>query len=422
MRRKLIVAGAAAIIAAVATVSMMVWPGSRLARKAVATETITPVMSSDVKAGDTGRERKVKYYRNPMGWPDTSPVPKKDSMGMDYIAVYDGEDSDDGSVRLSPGKIQRTGAKSELTTRRLIESMIRAPGTIQLDERRVSVVALRFEGFVETVANVTTGDHVHKGQILMKVYSPALSNAGAEYLSALNSGATGQALKGARRRLENLGTSEAAIAEIERSREVSLSIPWVAPQDGEILERSAVNGMRAAPGDVLFKVADHRVVWALLDVAERDLSQIAIGKKVEIKPRALPGRSFTGTVALIYPYLNPQTRTARVRVELANPDQLLRPDMYVDAEIDTVLPQAVLSVPETAVLDSGDRQAVLIDRGDGRFEPRDVKLGRHGGGYVEIRDGLNEGESVVVSANFLIDAESNLKAALRGYSQSGEQK
>jgi len=422
MRRKLIVAGAAAIIAAVATASVMVWPTSRLARKAVAADTITSVVSSDVKAGDTGHERKVKYYRNPMGLPDTSPVPKKDSMGMDYIAVYDGEDGDDGSVRLSPGKIQRTGAKSELATRRPIESTIRAPGTIQLDERRVSVVALRFEGFVETVANVTTGDHVHKGQTLMKVYSPALSNAGAEYLSALNSGATGQALKGARRRLENLGTSEAAIAEIERSREVSLSIPWVAPQDGEILERSAVNGMRAAPGDVLFKVADHRVVWALLDIAERDLSQIAIGKKVEIKPRALPGRSFTGTVALIYPHLNPQTRTARVRVELANPDQLLRPDMYVDAEIDTVLPQAVLSVPETAVLDSGDRQAVLIDRGDGRFEPRDVKLGRHGGGYVEIRDGLNEGESVVVSANFLIDAESNLKAALRGYSQSGEQK
>ncbi|HLJ00345.1 MAG TPA: efflux RND transporter periplasmic adaptor subunit, partial [Bradyrhizobium sp.] len=230
----------------------------------------------------------------------------------------------------------------------------------------------------------------------------------------------GQALKGARRRLENLGTPESAIAEIERSREVSLSISWVAPQDGEIIERNAVNGMRAAPGDVLFKIADHGVVWVLLDIAERDLSQIAIGQRVEIKPRALSGRSFTGAIALIYPHLDPRTRTARLRVELPNPDQLLRPDMYVDAEIATITPQAVLSVPETAVLDSGNHQTVLIDKGNGRFESRNVKLGRRGGAYVEISDGLGEGESVVVSANFLIDAESNLKAALRGYSQPGE--
>jgi Cu(I)/Ag(I) efflux system membrane fusion protein len=366
--------------------------------------------------------RKIKYYRNPMGLPDTSPVPKKDSMGMDYVPVYDGEDSDDGSVKLSPGKIQRTGARSEPVTRRAIRSIIRAPGTIQLDERRVSVVALRFEGFVDAVANVTTGDHVHKGQPLMNVYSPAVSSAGAEYLSALGAGTSGQPLKGARRRLENLGVPEAAIAEIERTREVSLSIPWAAPQDGEILERNAVSGMRAAPGAVMFRIADHGIVWAVLDVAERDLSRIAIGERTEIKPRALASRSFVGTVALIYPHLNPQTRTARVRVELPNPDQFLRPEMYVDAEIDTGTAAAELSVPETAVLDSGSRQVVLVDKGDGRFEPRDVKLGRRGGGYVEVSDGLREGESVVVSANFLIDAESNMKAALRGYSLPGEQK
>ena len=150
-------------------------------------------------------ERRIKYYRNPMGLPDTSPVPKKDSMGMDYIPVYEGDDADDGTVRLSPGKIQRTGAKSEPIVRQPIRSVIRAPGTIQEDERRVSVIALRFEGFVDSVANVTTGDHVHKGQPLMNIYSPALSSAAAEYLSAINAGATGKELKGARRRLENLG-------------------------------------------------------------------------------------------------------------------------------------------------------------------------------------------------------------------------
>jgi membrane fusion protein, copper/silver efflux system len=364
---------------------------------------------------DAKAERKVKYYRNPMGLPDFSAAPKKDSMGMDYVPVYEDEDSDDGSIKLSPGKIQRTGAKSERAVRQLVRSVIRAPGTVQEDERRVSVVTLRFEGFVESVANVTTGDHVHKNQVLMNVYSPALSGAAAEYLSAFNAGATGKELKGARRRLENLATPEPAIKEIERTREISLSIPWLAPQDGEILERKAVNGMRAGPGDVLFRIADHQVVWVVVDVAERDLAQVAIGTKVTITPRALAGRSFAGTVALIYPHLNAATRTARIRIEVPNPDESLRPEMYVDAEIETGSDDPVLAVAESAVLDSGSRQAVLIDKGDGKFEPRDVRLGRRGGGYVEITEGISEGEAVVTSANFLIDAESNLKAALKGF-------
>ncbi|HKH01938.1 MAG TPA: efflux RND transporter periplasmic adaptor subunit [Bradyrhizobium sp.] len=366
-------------------------------------------------------QRKIKYYRNPMGLADTSPTPKKDSMGMDYIAVYEDEDSHDGSIKLSPGKIQRTGVKSEPATRRVIRSSVKAPGTIQLDERRVSVVALRFEGFVESVADVTTGQHVHKGQRLMNVYSPALSSAAAEYLSALSAGTTGLPLKGARRRLENLGTPEAAIAELERTREISLSIAWLAPQDGEILERNAVTGMRAGPGDVLFRIADHRVVWIVIDIAERDLSQVPVGSKVEVRPRALQGQSFAGTVSLIYPHLNPQTRTARMRVEMPNPDGLLRPDMYVDAEIDAGAPQPVLAVPESSVLDSGTRQAVFIDKGEGRFEPREVKLGHRGSGYVEVRQGVEEGEAIVLSANFLIDAESNLKAALKGFSEGAKQ-
>jgi Cu(I)/Ag(I) efflux system membrane fusion protein len=374
----------------------------------------TPAPTADAKS-----ERRIKYYRNPMGMADFSSVPKKDSMGMDYIPVYEDEDSDDGSIKLSPGKIQRTGVKSEPAVRRSIRSVVRAPGTVQEDERRVSVVALRFEGFVESVANVTTGDHVHKGQVLANVYSPALSSAAAEYLSALNAGATGKELKGARRRLENLATPEPAIRELERTREISLSIPWLAPQDGEILERNAVNGMRAGPGDVLFRIADHRLVWVLLDVSERDLAQINVGTKVTIRPRALAGQTFTGEVTLIYPHLNAQTRTARIRIEVANPDELLRPEMYVDAEIETGSPDPVLAVAESAVLDSGSRQVVLIDKGEGRFQPRDVKLGHRDGGYVEVVDGLREGEAVVTSANFLIDAESNLKAALKGFAEAG---
>jgi len=213
--------------------------------------------------------------------------------------------------------------------------------------------------------------------------------------------------------------SEKVIAEIERTREIPTSVPWLAPQDGEIIERAAVNGMRAGPGDLLFRIADHQVVWVLVDIAERDLGRIAIGQTVDVRPRAFAHRAFSGKVALIYPHLNAQTRTARIRIELANPDGLLRPDMYVDAEINTGSSEPVLSVPESAVLDTGTRQAIFVDRGEGRFEPRDVKLGNRGDGYVEVRDGVKDGEPVVVSANFLIDAESNLKAALKGFSDAG---
>jgi Cu(I)/Ag(I) efflux system membrane fusion protein len=207
---------------------------------------------------------------------------------------------------------------------------------------------------------------------------------------------------------------------MEKSRVVPLTIQWSSPRDGIVLQRNAVDGMRAQPGDVLFRIADISQVWATVDVAERDLGSVAVGQPVSVRARSYAGRMFNGTISVIYPQVNKETRTARVRIELANADLVLLPDMYVDAEIDTGTPAAVLAVAESAVLDTGSRQAVLVDMGQGRFEPREVKLGRRGDGYVEIRDGLVERESVVTSANFLIDAESNLKAALKGFAEAGD--
>ena len=380
--------------------------------------------SASAAPGGSG-ERRIKYYRNPMGLPDTSPTPKKDSMGMDYIAVYDGDDTDDGSVKLSPGKIQRSGAKSEPAAKRVIRTMIRAPGTIVLDERRISVVSMRSESFVLKVANVTTGSHVVKGQPLMDVYSPAVSSAAAEYLATITSkttsGGDGSYGRGSRQRLINLDVPEAAISAIERSRNVPTSIEWTAPRDGIVLERSAIEGMRVQPGGVLFRIADHSVVWALIDVAERDLGAVSRGQIATVRARSFPGREFSGKVEVIYPEINKETRTARIRVDLLNPDLLLLHDMYVDAQIDTGSGEPVLSVPESAVIDTGSRQAVFVDKGQGRFEPREVKLGHRGSGYVEVRQGVTDGEPVVVSANFLIDAESNLKAALKGFSEGTQQ-
>lgn len=364
--------------------------------------------------------RKILYYRNPMGLPDTSSVPKKDPMGMDYVPVYEGDEADDGSIKLSPGKIQRTGVKSELAEHRIMRTPVRAPGTIQLDERRVSVIAMRAESFVQKIADVTTGTRVKAGQPLMQIYSSAIASAAAEYLATITSKTTGgveQYGRGSRQRLVNLDVPEQVISSMENTRTPLVTVEWSAPRDGIVLERNAVEGMRAQPGDVLFRIADISVVWALVDVAERDLGSIAIGRPVTVRARSFPGRTFTGSISVIYPQVNRETRTARVRVELPNSDYALLPDMYVDAEIDTASSAPTLAIPESAVLDTGARQAVLVDKGEGRYEPRAIEIGRRGSGYAEIRNGLKEGEAVVTTANFLIDAESNLKAALKSFAE-----
>jgi Cu(I)/Ag(I) efflux system membrane fusion protein len=366
-------------------------------------------------------QRRVRFYRHPMGLPDTSPVPKKDAMGMDYVPVYEDESEGGPTVTISPGKLQKTGVRSEAVERRTMNVPVRAAGRIEFDPRRISVVSLRFEGFIESVEKFAEGDYVHKGQPLLRVYGPALSSAAAEYVAVLNARRGGaidaQRIEGAKRRLVNLGLDENAIAAIGRARSVPRAISWPAPQDGHILERTALNGMRAAPGDALFRIVDHSVVWALADIAERDIALIAPGQKVDVRPRAYSDRTFKGKVALIYPHLNMETRTARVRIELPNPDGLLRGDMYAEVEIAAGGNEKALTVPESAVIDTGKRQVAIVDKGEGRFEPREVKIGRRGEGLVEIKSGVSENERVVTAANFLIDAESNLKAALRALDQ-----
>ncbi|QCI66045.1 efflux RND transporter periplasmic adaptor subunit [Phreatobacter stygius] len=372
--------------------------------------------------------RRVLYYRNPMGLPDTSPVPKKDSMGMDYIAVHEGDDDGDGgAIRLTPGRIQRTGVKTEPAALRVIRTVIRAPGTIQLDERRIAVISLRTEGWVQKVEDVTTGSRVRKGQPLMEIYSPAISAAAADYAAQMpmpgevrsDIRATPGPGRGSRQRLMNLDVPEAVITTIERTRVAPLTIAWAAPRDGIVLERNAIEGTRVQPGDVLFRLADISLVWTLIDVAERDLGSLRTGLPVTVRARGHPGRAFDGRIAVIYPQINRETRTVRLRIELPNADAALLPEMYVDAEVDIGSQQPVPAIPESAVIDSGSRQVVFVDRGDGRFEPREVKLGARGGGYVEIRGGVAVDEPVVIAATFLIDAESNLRAALRGFTEAG---
>jgi len=333
---------------------------------------------------------------------------------MDYIPVYEGDDEDGSSIKITPGRLQRIGVKSEAAQIRIIAEPVRAPGTIQLDERRVAVISMRAEAFIESVENVTTGSEVRKDQKLMQVYSPAIASAAAQYLSS-------PSLPGSAQRLLNFAVPPQLLREIERTKQVPITFTWTAPRDGIVLERNVVEGMRVMPGDVLFRIADHSVVWALVDVPEAQLAGVSENQPVVVRVRSYPEKRFPGRVALVYPHLNPSTRTVRVRIELQNPDFLLRPDMYAEAEIDIGSGQPTLSVPVGAVIDSGDRQIVIVDKGEGRFEPRPVSLGRRGGGYVEIREGVADGEAVVTAANFMIDAESNLKAALKSLTAGAPQ-
>src|SRR3989440_11950118 len=334
-------------------------PDGRPYRAVLASEDISfePRVAQSEAVSQPGGKR-ILYYRNPMGLPDVSKTPKKDSMGMDYIAVYEGEDDDGSTVTVSPGKLQRIGVRSEPAALRVIAEPVRAPGTIQLDERRIAVISLRTEAFIETVENVTSGSSVRKGQPLMRLYSPAVASAASEYLSTLSLKGDVATLRGPRQRLLNYAVPQTLIADIERTREVPLTFTWPAPRDGVVLERNVTDGMRVMPGEVLFRVADHSVVWAMVDVAERDLAVVTEGQPVIVRVRSHPDRTFPGKVALVFPHLNPATRTVRVRIELPNSDHVLRPDMYAEAEIDTGSGKPLLAVPDSAVIDSGERQVV----------------------------------------------------------------
>ncbi len=375
-------------------------------------------------------EREPLYYRNPMGLPDTSPVPNKDPMGMDYIPVYpeEAEAAAEGVVRISPERVQMIGVRSEAVARRTLVRPVRAVGTVQFDERRTYVVSTRYEGWIERLLVNTTGESVRQGQPLMEVYSPDLVLAQQEYALLRQSIADGgggaetsrRLLEGALQRLRFLDVPAGAVASLKRGGRPQDRVTIPSPVSGTVIEKPSVQGMRFMAGDPLYRIVDLSTVWVIAEVFEQDLASVRAGQEAVIGVKAYPGRSFAGRVGFVYPTVADQTRTAQVRIEIPNPDGLLKAGMYASVEIVSPQgPEDVLAVPESAVLDSGVRQVVLVDHGDGRFEPRAVSLGERADGYVAVTEGVDAGERVVVSANFLIDAESNLKAALEGFTGGG---
>ena len=376
-----------------------------------------------VAAAAADGERKILYYRNPMGLPDTSPVPKKDSMGMDYIPVYEGEGPDDsGAVAVSPARMQTLGVRTASAEPVVIDAAVRVVGRVEVNERRIHDVAPRFEGWIERLHVDATGDPVRRGQPLFAVYSPELVSARkelaiAERLAKAAVGGDDSVRDGARRLAEAAG---------ERLRNWQLpanaeargdKIVFSSPSSGVVLDKKAVAGMRFQPGETIYRIADLSRVWVIADVYEQALARVAPGQRAVVLIDAYPERRFEAEITYLYPTLNAPTRTTPVRLELENREGLLRPGMFAHVELAAAGSEPRLAVPLSAVIDKGDRQVVLLVEGDGRFRPQEVKLGIRGRDHVEVLDGLASGDQVVVAANFLIDSESNLKAALASFTE-----
>jgi Cu(I)/Ag(I) efflux system membrane fusion protein len=381
----------------------------------------TPAVAEQTAPDKT--ERKILYYRNPMGLPDTSPVPKKDSMGMDYIPVYADEQDEPGTVRVSLDKVQRIGVTTEKVEAKTISRAVRGVGTVQHDESLLTIVTVRSDGYIEQLFVNKTGQHVGKGDPLFRFYSPQIQLAQADLVVAVrahgrDSGVGGD-LEGAMQKLRNLDVPDGRIDEVRKTMTNPRTIDWVSPATGDVIEKNVIEGQRVVAGDELFRIADHSRMWVVAEVAESDIAMIAVGTHATVTLRAFPTEPHDGVVTFIYPeMMKPETRTVSVRIELPNPDGEMRVGMYADVVFHTDGDGAkVTAVPDSAIIDSGTRQFVLVAKGDGRFEPRAVKLGRRGESYAEITEGIKPGEEVVTSANFLIDAESNLKAALQSFGQ-----
>lgn len=382
-----------------------------------------PVYADEVNAQP--KERKILYYRNPMGQPDTSPVPKKDSMGMDYIPVYaDDAPAEKGTVTIDAARRQNLGVISVAVQTAQLARQIKAVGMFAVDERRQYTITSKLDGWVDKLYVNATGQMVKAGQPLFELYSPELIVAQQEYRIARQFKPDGTAERlspaglgtAALTRLRYWDIPDGAIRRLADGGDVKRTLPLLAPANGIVLSKNITQGMKFGAGEALYQIADLSRLWLLVDVFEQDLAVVKTGQQVHIKVNAYPAETFTGKVSFVYPTMNAETRTVQVRIELDNEQGLLRPGMYAEAQLQVpVGTEGQLVIPESALIDSGQRQVVLIDKGEGKYVPRKVQVLARG----EVRQGerqiavagVEAGEKVVTQANFLIDSESNLQAA-----------
>ncbi len=387
--------------------------------------------ATSMSVGEANGEREILFYRNPMDATITSPVPMQDEMGMDYVPVYADQAtaatvSGSAVVTLNPGMVQNMNVRTNLVERRDLRHPIRTVGYLDYDPERMVTVTTKYSGWVERVYVNYVGQPVEPGEPLFEVYSPELVQTEQEMLAAKRyAQQMGNASEDARIRAqalvdaarERLGYWDIApeqIDQLERTGEVFRTLTVVAPAGGLVMKRMAgLGGMAIQPGMEIFHIADLSSLWLLVEVFEDQVSWVSEGTPAEIELSYFPGESFRGAVRFIEPEFDEATRTLRVQIEVPNPSGKLRKGMFATVKFDPVAVRDAVVVPQEAVLRTGQRSVVIVDQGKGRFAPQEVQIGHASEGYLEILSGLEPGQSVVTSAQFLLDSESRLREAVQ---------
>ena len=366
-------------------------------------------------------ERKVKYYKSTMIPGEVKPEPGKDSMGMEMVPVYEDEAAAAASqaIEIDPVTIQNMGIRTAAVTRGPLRRVVRTFGVIDYNERALADVTTKFKGWVEELYVDATGDLVRRGDPLFEIYSPELYSAQVEYLLAIDSATEptsgADALRGsALTKLKFLDISDEQIAELETTRQPKKTLRILAPQDGFVVEKMVVEGQMVEVGMKSFRLADLRTVWVQAQIYERDLAYIKLGQEATVTLSYLGDRQLRGRVAYIYPNVDEKTRNVQVRMELDNPGYLLKPGMFATVQVTAELEPSVLLAPDTAILRSGEETTVFVALDGGKFGPRTVTLGPQAeNDNYQILSGLEEGERIVTSGQFMLDSESRLREAIQ---------
>ena len=383
-----------------------------------------------IKTGNKSGERKILFYRNPMNPEIISDHPQKDEMGMDYVPVYEDEANSEGIVTIDPEVQQNMNIKTAKVEVKELSSLVITNGFLQTNETNEYIVTTRINGWIEKLYVNYTGQRVSKGEKLMDIYSPELVSAQQELLTAIsyqnsvNSSSLNsiresgnELVKNAIRKLELLEVSDAEIKKLIYSKEVKTYLTLYAQKSGTVLEKNIVEGQKINAGSPLLKIANLSSLWLIADIYEYELAKVKIGSKAEISFNFFPGKIYEGKVSFIYPTLDPKARTVKIRIELSNNGEL-KPSMFANVVIKGIDLGRKPVIPENAIIRSGLKDIVILALGNGKFKPQEVKLGGYAAGYYQVLNGLSEGNTIVTSAQFLIDSESNLKAAINQFQTS----
>ena len=376
---------------------------------------LVPVRSNAANAA-SGSGPAIKFYRSSMNPGEVSDKPGKDSMGMDLVPVYEQGGASSQAINIDSGTIQRMNLKTGLVTRGPVLRELRTVGSIAYNEAGLRDITTKYDGWVEKLFVDTTWSSVKRGDPLFEVYSPELYNAELTYLVAVRSEgqAGGPLTRASLSRLRLFDLPASYISEIAGAGEAPRTYVFRAPSDGVVIEKVAVVGQMIKAGERAYRLADLSTVWVLAQIYEQDLPFVRAGQNATVRVTYGPERMIEGRVEALLPQVETQTRTATARIVLPNPDASLRPGMFVDVRFVAQLADAAVLVPDLAVLRSGERNTVFIARGNGTFEPREIKLGvRSQGDYYEVLSGLDAGERVVVSGQFMLDSESQLRDAIQ---------